>query len=84
MSNAYRSNEQSTNTPAVSAVAVNTAVLTEFAVPTRALYVGTLGDLDVVMADGSEVVFTGAVGLLPIRVKAIKAASTALNVVALF
>ena len=80
----YLSEPQSTLVPAVAAIAINTAVLTELDSPCRALWVGTEGTLVVTMMDGQEVTFTAAQGLMPIRVTAIAAASTADGVVALY
>ena len=80
----YLSEPQSTLVPAVAAIAVDTSVLTELDSPCRALWVGTSGSLDVTMMDGQDVVFANVEGLLPIRVSAIKAASTASDVVALY
>ena len=80
----YLSEPQSTLVPAVAAIAINTAVLTELDSPCRALWVGTEGTLVVTMMDRQEVTFTAAQGLMPIRVRAIAAASTADGVVALY
>ena len=54
---------------------------------TRALYVGTGGDLTVTLADdGSAVTFSNLPdgSLLPFRVKAVKTASTASSIIALY
>jgi len=52
----------------------------------RALWVGTAGNLDVVMADGTEIRFTGVLGgtLLPIRVSKVKSSSTVGSLVGLY
>ena len=50
----------------------------------RALYIGVTGDLVVTMQDGTTLTFKAVpVGLLPIRVKIVKAATTATNILAL-
>jgi hypothetical protein len=84
MSYAYRSNEQSTNTPAVGAIEIDTGNITYLDNPSRAVYVGTAGSLEVIMMDGSSVTFENVEGLLPIRVTAINDSSTADDVVVLF
>ena len=76
----------SSTTTATKAAAV-TAADTDLAYITRSIYVGTAGDLVVVMAgDGAEVTFTGipAGSLLPIAVTQVKAATTASDIVALY
>lgn len=80
----YLSEPLSTLVPAVGAIAVNTAEATELDSPCRSLWVGTEGTLVVTMMNGESVTFTAAQGLIPIRVTAIAAASTADNVVALY
>lgn len=52
---------------------------------TRALYIGTGGNLTVTMVDGNDVVFSNvAAGIFPIQVTKVKAATTASNIVALY
>ena len=52
----------------------------------RALYVGTTGNISVLMMDGSSLVLTSVpVGILPIRVERVNSTSTtASNITALF
>ena len=54
----------------------------------RALYIGTTGDVAVVMADDetdTPIVFVGATGILPIMVKRVRATSTtASNILTLY
>lgn len=45
------------------------------AVP-RSLYIGGQGDVSVVMLSGAELIFSGAVGILPISVVKVKASGT--------
>ncbi len=54
--------------------------------PTRGLYIGTTGDISVVMAEKQNtVVFTTVpVGVLPVQVTKVLAATTAGNIVALW
>ena len=61
--------------------------LNDLAQVARALYVGTAGDLNVDLVDGSTVVFPSVLGgaILPVRVKRVRSSSTtASNSVALY
>lgn len=52
---------------------------------TRALYIGGTGDLAVRMASGASVTFSAvAVGIFPVQVDQVLAATTATNIVALY
>lgn len=69
------------------AEAVTPSDVTVFDSPTRGLYVGTAGDVVVLMEDGtSPTTFVGVVAgsVLPIRCTQVRAATTASNIVALF
>lgn len=56
----------------------------DLSTPTRAVWVGTPGDLRVTMAGGGDVVLKGASGLIPIAVKRVWATNTtAANIVGL-
>lgn len=73
--------------PAVSAVAVTPSDSADLAAtPTRALYIGTTGNLVVNMADDTSVTFTAVpVGILWISVDRVKATgTTASNIIALY
>jgi hypothetical protein len=73
--------------PAVAAVAVATADADLPTYPTRALWVGTAGNLSLVLADGGTAVTIKNVAngtLLPFSVKQVKAATTAADIVALY
>lgn len=73
--------------PASKAVAVTPHDSTNIAGgPARALYVGTTGNIAVVMADDTTVTFTAVpVGILPISVRRVNSTNTtASNIVALF
>jgi hypothetical protein len=83
----YQYLDPKSSAPAVSAAAVTPNDGSNLAVtPCRALYVGTTGNLNVDMADGSTVLFTAVpIGVFPIQVARVRATSTtALNIVALY
>lgn len=73
--------------PADQAVAVTPSDATVLT-PTRALYVGTAGNIVVTMAgpDQNDVTFNNipSGAILPVSVSKVKAATTALNIVAMF
>ena len=70
--------------PAHGAVAVTKSDATVIP-PTRALYVGTAGDLTVRMVDGQTVTFIGVTaGIIPIQVDQVRSATTASNILALY
>ena len=73
----------SPTSPARSAVTVIAG--TDLALTSKALYIGSGGDLTVVMADGAPVTFKSVPSglILPIRVLRVTTASTATNIVAL-
>jgi len=73
--------------PCVHAAAVTPSDANDLTVTTRALFVGGAGNVEVIMAGGETVVFTGVVAgsILPIRVSRVKAGSTtATNIMALW
>lgn len=79
---AYRSADATVS--AHGAVAVTKSDVTIFPV-TRALYVGGAGALEVTMADGQVVTFAAVpVGILPIQVTQVRAATVATNILALY
>jgi hypothetical protein len=86
MSEAIFNRAANLESPAWSAAAVtpnNDADLAR--VPTRALWVGVLGNVSVVMAGGGTVTFVGVQGVLPIRVDRVRATdTTATSIVALY
>jgi hypothetical protein len=67
------------------AVAVTTSDATVIQI-TRALYVGTTGNINVRMADGQTVLFSNvAVGIFPIQVdQVLSTSTTASNIIALY
>ena len=73
-------------TPAGFAIEVTPAV-TVLSLPSRAVYVGTTGDLVVTMAaENQQVTFVNIQGgsMLPIRVRSVDAGTTAGNVIAVY
>lgn len=72
--------------PAEGAAAITTSDSAELTYVTRAIYVGTAGDLHVVMDDGSEVTFSGMAGgvIYPLRVRQVFTDSTATDLVGLY
>lgn len=74
--------------PAVSAAAVTPNDSTDLATsPTRSLWVGGAGNINVDMADGTTVLFSGLTAgtLLPVQVKRVRSTSTtATLIVALY
>ncbi len=74
------------DTAAVTAFTVTPSDATIFSIQTRALYVGTSGDLAVRMSDGTLPIFKGVPGgaVLPIAVdKVLTTGTTASNIVGL-
>ena len=83
----YQNLDAKNTAPAVTAVAITPADGANLAVtPTRAIYVGTTGNLNVDMADGSTVLFSSVpVGMFPIQVVRVRSTSTtASNLVAIY
>ena len=72
--------------PAEYAAAVTTSDSVNFTYITRGLYIGGAGNVSVLLADDTTVVFNGAVAgsILPIRAKRVNTATTATNIVALY
>lgn len=70
--------------PAVRAVAITESDATVIPM-TRAIYVGGTGNLVVRMSDGNQATFIAVpVGIMPIQVDMVLAASTATDLVALY
>ena len=74
----FESHANSLTAPARSAAAVTPADAVSLAQISRAIYVGTGGDLSVEMADGDQAVFVGVPSgtLLPMRVARVLATGT--------
>ena len=71
--------------PAVKATAVTASDVTVLA-PTRALYIGTAGNLNVTMADGAAALLTNVgSGIFPISVtKVLSTSTTATGILAMY
>ena len=83
----YQNLDAKNAAPGVTAVAVTPNDSTNLAVnPTRAIYVGVAGNLNVDMADGGTVLFSNVpVGMFPIQVVRVRSTSTtATNLVAIY
>jgi hypothetical protein len=78
MADRFPTRAGSVSAPAKHAFAVTPSDSTDLAQETRALYVGSSGNLAVIMASGETVTFAGvaAGSLLPIRVDRVKATGT--------
>jgi hypothetical protein len=77
--------DQRGTAPARGAFSITPADGTDLAIYPKALYVGTAGDVKVDMRDGTTVTFTGAIGVLPIRVKRVySTGTTATNILGLY
>ena len=87
MADPFASNQPGLDSPANHAAAVTPNDGADLAYATRALYVGTTGDLEVITVGGETVVFTAVPGgtFVPVRAARVKAANTtASNIVALW
>lgn len=86
MSDKFQNYSSSLASPATDAFAITPNDSTDLTQVTRALYVGTAGNIVVVLKSGSEVTFSNVTSgsILPIRASRIKATgTTALNVLGL-
>ncbi len=86
MTDRYQNTSSGINAPAIDAFAVTPSDVVDLNEVTRALYIGTAGDITLLTRDGSEVVFTGLVAgsILPVRTARVKATGTsAANIVGL-
>lgn len=81
MTDRFDKHASSLESPATGAFAITPDDNTDLAETTRAIYVGTTGDLDLRMLDGQDVVFTDipAGMLLPVRATRVKASGTTAN-----
>lgn len=78
MSHTFANRAMSADGPATGGFAITPDDETDFPAPTRALYVGSSGDLVLVLVSGDEVVLKGVAGgtLLPVRALRVMAAGT--------
>ena len=86
MGDTFKNYASRLDSPASNAMEVTENDSTDLSNISRAVYIGGDGDLTVEMAGGQVVAFTGLLAgtLLPIRVKKVKTATTATNVVVLY
>ena len=76
MSDPFEGHATGLSSPARSAFEITPSDSTDLANATRALGVGTQGDLVVTMKSGDEVTFSAVSGLLPVVVTRVKATNT--------
>ena len=78
MSEKYQGRADDITSPARGGFAITASDSTDLIVETRAIYVGSAGDLVAVLASGDEVTFVGLAGgtVLPVRALRIKATGT--------
>jgi hypothetical protein len=86
MADTFKNYASRLDSPASNAIEVTKSDSADLSSISRAVYIGGDGDLTVEMAGGQVVAFTGLLAgtVLPIRVKKVKAATTATNVVVLY
>lgn len=78
MSEKYQGRADDIAAPARGGFAITTSDSADLLAETRAIYVGSAGDLVAVLASGDEVSFVGLGGgtVLPVRVRRVKATGT--------
>lgn len=78
MSEKYQGRADDITSPARGGFAITPSDSTDLTAETRAIYVGSAGDVAAVLASGDEVSFVGLAGgtVLPIRERRIKATGT--------
>lgn len=77
MADAFERNASALDSPAAHAASVTPNDSTDLAASSRALYIGTSGDVKVTTVGGNDVTFANVpVGVLPIRVKRVHATGT--------
>jgi hypothetical protein len=74
----YEGRADAITAPAQHGFAITPNDSTDLTAETRGLYVGTSGDLSLVLASGDAVLLAGAIGgvVLPLRVRRVKATGT--------
>ena len=78
MSEKYQGRADDITSPARGGFAITSSDSTDLVAETRAIYIGSAGDLVAVLASGDEVTFVGLAGgtVLPVRAQRIKATGT--------
>lgn len=85
MSDPFANHSTGLSSPARAAFEITPNDSTDLSSVTRALWIGTEGDVAVVMHSGDEVTFAGVLGLLPVAVSRVKSTgTTATDIVGLF
>ena len=78
MTEKYEGRADNAAAPARRGFAITASDASDLTAETRAIYVGSAGDLVAVLSSGDEVTFTGLAGgtVLPVRVRRVKATGT--------
>ncbi len=78
MTEKYQGRAEDIAAPARRGFAITASDSTDLSAETRAIYVGSAGDLSVVLSSGDEVTLAGVAGgsLLPVRAKRVKSTGT--------
>lgn len=78
MSEKYQGRADDVTAPARGGFAIAPSDSTDLSTETRAIYVGSAGDLVAVLSSGSELSFVGLAGgtVLPVRARRVKATGT--------
>ncbi|WP_026782964.1 spike base protein, RCAP_Rcc01079 family [Pleomorphomonas koreensis] len=76
MADTFSGHSNGLGSPAAQAAAVTPSDSTDLANASRALYVGTAGNLTIVTVGGSTVTLIGASGWMPVRVARVLATGT--------
>lgn len=76
MADEFQAQSTLLDSPARDAFAITPDNNTDLDAVTRAVYVGGEGDLAVIMYSGAEVTLAGAVGVVPVCVRRVKATGT--------
>jgi hypothetical protein len=85
MADAFLKDVPDLESPGIGAFEITPSDSTVFDQPTRALWVGTQGNLKVQLVGGSVVTFKNMIGLLPVRVnKVFSTGNTAADIVGVF
>lgn len=85
MADQFENHASGLASPAQHAAAVTPNDSTDLTSASRALFVGSAGDISVIMAGGETVTFANASGWMPIRVSRVRATdTTASNIVAVW
>lgn len=82
MNDPFKSQNSQLDSPGRDAFIITPSDSDDLQTVPRSLYIGTQGDISVVMVSGAEIIFGDAVGILPIAVSKVKVTgTTASNIV---